>query len=67
MSGGPRIVTAVRNEPTFEGMSAAALENLERRTTAFLYAIWDMQGVKKKIVRVESSNGNYGEMEMVKE
>lgn len=65
--GGPRIVRVVRREQVFEGMDAAGLDDLERRTIAFLYAIWGMQGVKKKIIRVESSNGNYGEMEIMEE
>jgi hypothetical protein len=64
-NGGGRIVRAVRvagSEQVFEGIDAAALENLERRTTAFLYAIWELQGVKKRIIKVES-NGYYQEPE----
>lgn len=29
------------------------LELLDRQTTAFLYAIWEARGIKKRIVRVE--------------
>ena len=29
------------------------LELLDRQTTAFLYAVWEARGIKKRIVRVE--------------
>lgn len=62
-----RIVTAEKRETVFEGLTTADLDNLERRTTAFLYALWVAMGERKKIIRVESSNGHYEEMEMVKD
>lgn len=65
MSGNPtRVVRAER--PIFDDMTPAALENLERQTTSFLYALWGAMGVKKKIIKIES-NGYYDGLEMVKD
>jgi hypothetical protein len=43
-------------------LTAVELENMERRTIAFLYALWDAMGVKKKII-VIGTNGHYEEAE----
>lgn len=56
-----RVVRIQKQEPDML-LTAAELENLERRTTAFLYAIWAARGVKKKIIVIES-NGYYEDVE----
>lgn len=38
-----------------QDLSAESLEDMERRLIALLYAIWRVQGVDKRIVKVEAA------------
>lgn len=60
-AGGPSggVAGAQGEARPLEAMTPAALENLERQTVSFLYALWGTMGVRKKIIRVESGGGYY--------
>lgn len=58
------MISSVDDRP-LEAMTPAVLENLERQTVSFLYALWRAMGVKKRVIRVELGNGVYGEIKEV--